>query len=172
VGVSQNQVVVKKPIEEDDDWDIGFSGGGVYLSRDNPTQEQLDAEKAAHAVLFAKERAAQEDAKRRADAVYARLAKLKETMTPVKKSGIWEEYKPEDQQQINALQKEASEIDFQYRLNNVLLSPMFTNEDGFTAMNDDGICTTYEDCFVENRQENHAEQLDALFPPPLQEFSF
>jgi hypothetical protein len=103
--------------------------------------------------------------------VYARLAKLKETMTPVKKSGIWEEYNPEDQQRIRALEKEASDITFQYRMNSVLQSPMFTNEDGFTAMNDDGVCTTYEDCFVENKGTG-ADELDALFPPPLQEFSF
>lgn len=171
----QENQVVKTAIEEDDDdvmaMGYGFSGGGVYLSRDDPTPEQLEAEKAAHAVLFANERAAQEDAKRRADAIYARLAKLKETMTPVKKSGIWEEYNPEDQQRIRALEKEASDITFQYRMNTVLRSPMFTNEDGFTAMNDDGVCTTYEDCFVENKGTG-ADELDALFPPPLQEFSF
>ena len=171
VGVSQNQIVVKKPIEEDDDWDIGFSGGGVYLSRDNPTQEQLDAEKAAYAVLFANEQAALKESKRRADAVYERLAKIKETMTPVRKSGIWEEYNPEDQQKIRVLESEASTIQNHALLNNMLKSPMFTNEDGFTAMNDDGVCTTYEDCFVENKGAV-VEELDAFFPPPLQEFSF
>jgi len=170
----QENQVVKTAIDDDDDYDIGFgfSGGGIWMSPDRLSEEQLEAEKAAHAVLFANEQAALKESKRRADAVYERLAKLKQTMTPVKKSGIWEEYNPEDQQKIQVLESEASTIQNHALLHNMLNSPMFTNEDGFTAMNDVGICTTYEDCFVENRQENHAEQLDALFPPPLQEFSF
>jgi hypothetical protein len=54
----------------------------------------------------------------------------------------------------------------------MLNSPMFTNEDGFTAMNDDGVCTTYEDCFVPTSNKKATDELNAHFQPPLQEFSF
>jgi hypothetical protein len=189
-GKPQNEVVVEKIIkpkepqisipgtveDDDDDYDIGFRfrGGGIWMSPDRLSEEQLEAEKAARAVLFAKEDMALKESQRRADEVYRRIEKLKESMTPVRVmvDGVWKEYAPEDEHNLQAIRNEAEAARKSVLLNSVLTSPMFTNKDGFTAMNDDGVCTTYEDCFVENRQENHAEQLDSLFPPPLQEFSF
>ena len=185
-GVPQNEYVVEaapKPRgpppeqikdDNDDDWDdirFGFSGGGVYLSRDEPTQEQLDAEKAARAVLFAQEEKALEESKRRAAVVYERLEKIKESMVPTRESGLWKEYSPEDQKRINLVEQEAQRIKNQALMENMMRSPMFTNEDGFTAMNENDICRDFAMCGPEEAQSS-TEELDALFPPPLQEFSF
>ena len=190
-GVPQNEYVVEaapkprgppqEPNKDDnddndeDDWDIGFgfSGGGIWLRPDRPTQEQQDAEKAARAVLFAQEERALEEGKRRAAAVYERLEKLKESMKPVSAegNGLWKEYSPEDQRQINLVQAEAQRIKEHALMENMLRSPMFTNEDGFTAMNENDICKDFAMCGSEEAQSS-TEELDALFPPPLQEFSF
>ena len=174
--LSQNdEEAEKKKITEltkydyDDDLDFPSFSGGMSMDWDRPSKDQLDAEKTVHSVLFKGTTTTIEQL----DAEFE-AEKLKIMPTANEPKSIDEIFfnKTPEAKAVDALRRQYSEKKMSIYLQSMMTSPMFQNEDGYTAINSfeplqfktcDG---DLEQCAAD---ENPEESLESFFPPP-QEF--
>jgi hypothetical protein len=168
-GINNGPEKKEESSNYDNDDDYLLMSGGTTLELDRPSTEQLDAEKKAHSILFKgiTETFDQLDTEFQAEKLKLRL-KEKEPKTL---KDIFNDDSPEAKA-MSKLSKEYEEKKMNFYIQSMMTSPMFNNEDGYTAINSleplqfkayDGDLTT---CAAD---ECGKESLDAFFQPP-QEF--
>jgi hypothetical protein len=146
--------------------DFMFSGGSGSLVLDRPSKEQEEAEKQVQSVLFK----GTFDSLAELDAEYeSQRLKIKPNINePKTLHDILHDTSPEAIA-LNTLNKDYETKKMNFLLQSMMTSPMFQNDDGFTAMN------SYEplqfkpydsDLTICASAENAEETLDSFFQPP------
>jgi hypothetical protein len=175
--------------ERDEDW--LFSGGGSTMWPDYPSKEQVEAEKAARPLVFQDyvqlERKIEEvnaEYKRKQEEIYGLPENSVKTLDQVLGKHLTNEQKL----QLNKLNSKRDLERHKLQLSIMLNSPMFTNTDGYTAMNDNGLPSTcpqegynlvshlttgsesisYNTIHLAGPDEGRETTLDDFFPPPLE----
>jgi SpoVK/Ycf46/Vps4 family AAA+-type ATPase len=160
--------------------DIHFSGGSTMFP-DYPTKEQIEAEKNVRPVLFSEtEKIQQEISKLREQARIEELKLL--SIDPDTKNinffmedNALKNLSAEKKLGYEKLRKEYNEKELNLRILLMLKSPMFNNDDGYTAMNDCGLSCAPNGVFPPSVEKfdipaanSYAEKtLDDFFPEPL-----
>jgi hypothetical protein len=154
--------------------------GGISLSLDEPTQEQKDAEAKVRSILFMSNPSV--------SGVYQNLSetyskKEGELLASKRRMvtgqlGAQTLFPPKLSEEEKEFYKHKNH-DIQRQLELAMLaSPMFTNMDGFTAMNDTpsvcigAECTSNALQSMTGQTNPEETSLDDFFPQPLQPFSF
>jgi hypothetical protein len=142
-------------------WGADHFMGGTTLYPDPPTQEQIEAEKVAHAALF-KDQAEIEtkmaeydiEFKRREDEIYGPNLNDQNPLHRLIGTNLSDEQKKKIYELTNERNRKKEELE----RNMMLSSPMFTNNDGFTAINDFGLpsyCPLEGNCVRYMYNSNH-----------------
>jgi hypothetical protein len=156
--------------------------GGVSLSLDEPSKEQKEAEVKARSIIFGSKPSVSDIYRTLSDSYSQKEGELihairnptmgtsqldVQTLFPPKLSEEEKEFHRKKEQDIKRQLELA-----------MLESPMFTNMDGFTAMNDTpdicigAECTSNALQSMTGQTNPEETSLDAFFPQPLQPFSF
>ena len=155
--------------------------GGTTLTLDEPNQEQKAAAQKVRNILF-KTNSIEEISAEQNRSYNQERIELEQKLTmsdPLQvQTLLGTKYTPENQEMLNKFhQAKATQMQNEYE-RIMLQSPMFTNMDGFTAMNDTPDECVGAECTIAalesmTGQTNAAETfLDDFFPQPLQPFSF
>jgi hypothetical protein len=155
--------------------------GGVTLSLDEPNQEQKAAAQKVRNILF-KTNSIEDVSVEQNRSYNQERIELEQKLTmsdPLQvQTLLGTRYTSENQEMLNKFHH-AKAMQMQNEYERIMLqSPMFTNVDGFTAMNDTSDVCVGAECTTSalesmTGQTNAGESfLDDFFPQPLQPFSF
>lgn len=158
--------VEKKDEDSGYDTDDYFMFGGTTLELDRPSKEQEDAEKQVQSVLFkgTLESLNQLDAEYEAE----RLKIKPDINEPKTLHDIFNDKSPEAVE-LSKLNRDYETKKMNFLLQSMMTSPMFQNEDGFTAMNSYDplqFKTCDSDLALCASDENAEETLESFFQEP------
>ncbi len=140
--------------------------GGTTLELDRPSKEQLDAEKQAHNTVFGDKNKMLSDIKKEFEEKKLKLIPDYYEGKPL----VLGRTEPDPRyEELNKIRAEYDSKAMQVNLQYMLTSPMFQNDDGYTAMNsfEPLEYRQYESDFSKSASEENPEStLDSFFPPP------